>query len=383
MSWQQRIDAALDLQRSKGLWRQMQPVTPRAQGILWDQHRQYVHFSSNDYLGLNQHPQIIEAWQQGLNRWGAGAGASGHVTGYTPAHQQLEQLLADWLGYGDALLFSSGFAANQALIFALTGQHDRVLADKLMHASLLEAASLSPATLCRFQHNSPDSLQRLLARDCDGETLIVTEGIFSMDGDRAPLAKLRQLADQSASWLVVDDAHGIGVSGAEGRGSCHQQQVMADIQIVTFGKALGVAGAAIVCSKQIAEYLRQTARHLIYSTAMPPAQADAICAAITLVRQGDELRERLQQNIAFFRRQISGLGWDLLPSDSAIQPLIIGDNHAAVQLSAALRQRGFWINAIRPPTVPAGSARLRITLSAAHQKQQIEQLAEQLYALEG
>ena len=267
MSWQQRIDATLDAQRSKGLWRQMQPVTTYPQGILSDQHRQYIHFSSNDYLGLNRHPQIIEAWQQGLNRWGAGAGASGHVTGYTPAHQQLEQLLADWLGYDDALLFSSGFAANQALIFALTGQHDRVLADKLMHASLLEAASLSPATLCRFQHNSSDSLERLLARDCDGETLIVTEGIFSMDGDSAPLTELRRLADQSASWLVVDDAHGVGVSGAEGRGSCHQQRVMADIQIVTFGKALGVAGAAIVCSKQVADYLRQIVSPLFYRLA--------------------------------------------------------------------------------------------------------------------
>ncbi|ARU93443.1 8-amino-7-oxononanoate synthase [Tatumella citrea] len=382
MSWQHRIEQALDVQRSKGLWRQMQPVTTGPQGLLSDQHRQYIHFSSNDYLGLSRHPKIIEAWQRGLNRWGAGAGASGHVTGYTPAHQQLEQLLADWLGYGDALLFSSGFAANQALIFALTGQHDRILADKLMHASLLEAAALSPATLCRFRHNSPESLDRLLVRACEGETLIVTEGIFSMDGDSSPLAELRRLADQSSGWLVVDDAHGIGVTGAEGRGSCHQQRIMADIQIVTFGKALGVAGAAILCSKQVADYLRQTARHLIYSTAMPPAQADAICCAIALVRQGDELRDQLQQNIAFFRHQVSGLGWDLLPSDSAIQPLIIGDNHAALQLSAALRQRGFWINAIRPPTVPAGSARLRITLSAAHQKEQIEQLAEQLYALE-
>ncbi len=382
MSWQQRIDSTLEAQREKGLWRQMQPVIPGPQAILSADGRQYCHFSSNDYLGLSRHPQIISAWQQGLNRWGAGAGASGHVTGYTPAHQRLEETLADWLGYGEALLFCSGFSANQALVFALAGKNDRLLADKLMHASLLEAASLSPATLCRYRHNSPDSLNRLLSRPCEGETLVFTEGVFSMDGDKAPLAELNRLAQQTDSWLVVDDAHGIGVCGNEGRGSCHQQQVMPDILVVTFGKAFGVAGAAILCSSSVADYLRQTARHLIYSTAMPPAQAEAIQAAVAVIRDADELRGQLQQNIAHFRRQVSGLRWPLLPSDTAIQPLIIGDNLSALALSSELRQRGYWINAIRPPTVPAGSARLRITLSAAHQPAQIEQLAEHLYALE-
>ncbi|GAA0487443.1 MULTISPECIES: 8-amino-7-oxononanoate synthase [Tatumella] len=382
MSWQQKITGALRLQRESGLWRQMQPVTPAANATLSAEGRQYHHFSSNDYLGLSRHPRIIDAWQQGLNRWGAGAGASGHVTGYTPAHRELEEALAQRLGFSRALLFGSGFAANQALVFALAGKQDRLLADKLMHASLLEAAALSPATLCRFQHNSPQSLQRLLSRTCDGETLIITEGVFSMDGDRAPLRELRQQADASGSWLVVDDAHGIGVCGPQGRGSCQQQGITPDILVVTFGKAFGVAGAAILCSADVADYLCQSAKHLIYSTAMPPAQAVAIHASLHLIDVADQRREKLQHNIRLFRQQMTGLRWSLLPSETAIQPLMIGENQSAVDLAAALRQRGFWINAIRPPTVPAGAARLRITLSAAHDPQQIEQLAEHLYALQ-
>ncbi len=383
MSWQQRLSQELQRQQEAGLWRTRLPVTPLAGGRIRAGETEFLHFSSNDYLGLSHHPEIISAWQQGLSQWGAGAGASGHITGHTPAHQQLEDTLAGWLGFPQAILFQSGFAANQALIFSLAQAPDRLLADKLMHASLIEAAHLSPATLRRFRHNSPDSLTQLLHAPCDGETLIITEGVFSMDGDQAPLAGLRQLADRSGSWLVVDDAHGFGVCGDQGRGSCSQQQIRPDILVVTFGKAAGISGAAVLCGTEMADYLRQKARHLIYSTAMPPAQAVAIDTALRLVAGGDGLRQKLQQNIACFRQRAADLPWALAPSESAIQPLIIGDNQAARQLAITLRRGGIWVNAIRPPTVPPGSARLRITLSAAHQPEQIRQLVEQLYAAAG
>ncbi|MBS0909743.1 8-amino-7-oxononanoate synthase [Tatumella sp. JGM118] len=380
MSWQQRLSQELQQQQEAGLWRTRLPVTPLSGGRIRAGGKEFLHFSSNDYLGLSHHPEILSAWQQGLSQWGAGAGASGHVTGHTPAHQRLEYTLAGWLGFPRAILFQSGFAANQALIFSLAQGQDRLLADKLMHASLIEAAHLSPATLRRFRHNSLSSLTQLLRTPCDGETLIVTEGVFSMDGDQAPLAGLRQQADRSGSWLVVDDAHGLGVCGHQGRGSCSQQQIRPDILVVTFGKAVGISGAAILCGAEMADSLQQKARHLIYSTAMPPAQAVAIETALSLVASGDGLRQKLQQNIASFRQLAAELPWPLAPSESAIQPLIIGDNQAAQQLAMALRQSGIWVNAIRPPTVPPGSARLRITLSAAHQPEQIRQLAEQLYA---
>ncbi|WP_128603074.1 8-amino-7-oxononanoate synthase [Pantoea wallisii] len=341
--------------------------------------QRYRHFSSNDYLGLSQHPAVIAAWQQGAAESGAGAGASGHVTGYSRHHAQLEEQLADWLGYSRALLFISGFAANQAVIHLLAEKNDRIIADKLAHASLLDAASHSPATLRRFAHNQPASLAKLLATPCDGGTLVVTEGVFSMDGDSAPLAAIAAETQRTGSWLLVDDAHGIGVTGAGGRGSCWQQQVKPELLIVTFGKGFGVSGAALLCDAATADYVEQFSRHLIYSTAMPPAQCCALLAALQQIRQGDERRERLQANIAQFRAGAATLPWQLLASGSAIQPLIIGENHAALTLSQQLAQAGCWVSAIRPPTVPPGTARLRITLTAAHQPDDIDYLLEALH----
>ncbi|HAT1618304.1 TPA: aminotransferase class I/II-fold pyridoxal phosphate-dependent enzyme, partial [Raoultella ornithinolytica] len=228
-----------------------------------------LNFSSNDYLGLSQHPQIIAAWQQGAARYGVGSGGSGHVSGYSEAHRELEESLADWLGYPRALLFISGFAANQALITALLARDDRIVADRLSHASLLEAASLSPAQLRRFAHNDVQQLSELLGKPLAGQQLVVTEGVFSMDGDSAPLRDIAPTTRAAGGWLLVDDAHGIGVVGDEGRGSCHAQNVRPELLVVTFGKAFGVSGAAILCDEALADYLLQFARHLIYSTAMP------------------------------------------------------------------------------------------------------------------
>ncbi|CCG86675.1 8-amino-7-oxononanoate synthase [Erwinia piriflorinigrans] len=383
MAWSQRIEQALARRRLNGQYRQRHATQQADARTLSVAGRDYLNFSANDYLGLSHDRRIISAWQQGAERYGVGAGGSAHVTGYRAPQEELEQRLASWLGYRRALLFISGFAANQAVIAAMMAKNDRIFADKLCHASLLEAASLSPATLRRFSHNQPSALARLLAAEGDGETLVVTEGVFSMDGDRAPLKSLHQLAQTNDGWLLVDDAHGVGVCGEQGRGSCWQQGVQPELLIVTFGKAFGVSGAALLCSDDTAEYLLQFARHLIYSTAMPPAQACAIQAALGCIQNGDELRQQLEANITRFRQGARGLRWQLALSDSAIQPLIVGDEPKALRLAQRLRVSGCWVSAIRPPTVPPGTSRLRITLSAAHRESDIDRLLEALYATDG
>ncbi len=382
MSWQQRIDSALAARRATRTRRRRQVVEQGAGRWLTAQDKRYLNFSSNDYLGLSQHPQVVAAWQQSAARFGVGSGGSGHVSGYSCAHQQLEEDLAQWLGYPRALLFISGFAANQAVITALAAKDDRIVADRLSHASLLEAASLSPAQLRRFAHNDPAQLQTLLAKPVGGQQLVVTEGIFSMDGDSAPLAEIDRVTRAAGAWLLVDDAHGIGVSGSGGRGSCHAQQVQPDLLIITFGKGFGVSGAAVLCSEPVAEYLVQFARHLIYSTSMPPAQAAALQASLDVIRgdEGQQRRDKLQQHIALFRRGAAALTMAMTDSVSAIQPLIVGDNARALWMAEALREHGCWVTAIRPPTVPEGTARLRLTLTAAHETDDITRLLEVLDA---
>jgi len=382
MTWQQRIDAALDARRAADALRVRTTVENGAGRFLTRGQQRYANFSSNDYLGLSQHPDIVRAWQQGAEQYGVGSGGSGHVSGYTTAHQALEDHLAGWLGYDRALLFISGFAANQALIAALTGKDDRIVADRLSHASLLEAASHSPAQLRRFAHNDAAQLAALLDKPCEGQQLVVTEGIFSMDGDSAPLGELHAAVQHKASWLLVDDAHGIGVTGPEGRGTAASLGVKPELLVVTFGKGVGVSGAAVLCSASVADYLLQFARHLIYSTSMPPAQAVALLAAFNVIRSddGDARRQRLASLISQFRAGVSGLPLQITASQSAIQPLIVGENDRALQMANTLRQQGIWVTAIRPPTVPVGTARLRLTLTAAHQPADITALLEALHA---
>jgi 8-amino-7-oxononanoate synthase len=379
MTWQSRIDSAMEQRRTTGSFRTRQANQQGSARYLVKDGIRYLNFSSNDYLGISQHAEVISAWQQGAEIYGVGSGGSGHVTGYNEAHQQLEQQLAAWLGFPRALLFISGFAANQAVITALAEKNDRIIADKLSHASLLEAAMHSPAQLRRFAHNDVASLQTLLAQQTDGEQLVITEGVFSMDGDAAPLAEIAHATRHAGGLLMVDDAHGIGVTGEEGRGSCYQQQIQPDLLVVTFGKAFGVSGAAVLCSESMADYLLQFARHLIYSTAMPPAQAYALSAALGVIRRNESRRAQLHANIARFRKGAGQLPLKLMASQTAIQPLIVGENQVAVNLSATLRERGFWLTAIRPPTVPAGTARLRVTLTASHTAEDIDGLLEALY----
>ncbi|MEQ9905104.1 8-amino-7-oxononanoate synthase [Pectobacterium aroidearum] len=379
MSWQQRIEDALAQRQRDDAYRVRLANQGGSGRWLMQGDRCYLNFSSNNYLGLSHHPEIVHAWQQGAEQYGIGSGGSGHVTGYTDAHAMLESQLADWLGYPRALLFISGYAANQAVVAALAQAQDRILADKLSHASLLEAAAQSPATLRRFKHNQADSLQALLEKPADGQTLVVTEGVFSMDGDTAPLSALQAQCRAHDAWLMVDDAHGIGVLGDEGRGSCWQQNVKPELLIVTFGKAFGVSGAAVLCAEPLGEYFLQFARHLIYSTSMPAAQACALSAALNCVRQGDAQRKALRRNVEQFRAGFSNSSYQLMDSQSAIQPLIVGDNARALALTSHLREQGVWVSAMRPPTVPPGSARLRITLTAEHQPEDISRLLTVLH----
>ncbi|MGE6107659.1 8-amino-7-oxononanoate synthase [Aeromonas sobria] len=340
--------------------------------------RDYLNFSGNDYLGLAEHPAIKAAFKAGIDRHGAGAGASPLVTGYSRAHQQLEETLADWLGLEAVLLFNCGFCANQAVLKALLGKEHLLWQDRLNHASLQEMGSQLPCTMKRFGHND---MAQLAAQLEPGRGLIVSEGVFSMDGDQGPWRELGQLAAQSGNWLMIDDAHGLGVLGAEGRGSLAAQGVdpaRVHIQMGTFGKALGVAGAFVGGSRELVEYLVNFARPYVYSTHMPAAQACAVSKSIELVRGADDARAHLGQLVARFRQGARQLGWRLGESDTPIQPLLVGESEAALGLSARLREQGLWVSAIRPPTVPQGKARLRITLCASHQAQDIDRLLEAL-----
>ncbi|GHA36940.1 8-amino-7-oxononanoate synthase [Photobacterium aphoticum] len=376
-----RIHHALAARTEQGLYRQRSPLSRLDNGRVARQ-QPYVNFSSNDYLGLAQSPALITAWQEGLSRYGAGSGASPLVTGYHAPHLELEAQLADWLGFDRALLFNSGFSANQALLFTLLEKGDVLLQDKLNHASLMEAGMLSEATMRRFAHNNPTALARLLAQasrrmdsdsDAKPNTLVVTEGVFSMDGDVAPLAELHRVAMPQA-LLAVDDAHGCGVLGEQGRGSCAAAGIKPDILIVTFGKAFGLQGAAILCDHAIAEYLIQFARHYIYSTAMPPAQAYALSRACRLIQQ-EEWRREVLRDLGGLLKDTLDPAIPLVDTTTPIKPLVLGESQRALSYADALREQGFWVSAIRPPTVPQHTARLRITLTAAHQPDDVKQLA--------
>lgn len=338
--------------------------------------REYLAFSSNDYLGLASHPLVIEALQQGAQRWGVGGGSAHLVTGHMQPHEELAQMLAEWTGRDAALLFGSGYQANLAALTALLQSGDYLLHDRLNHASLLDGGCLSNARFQRYLHNDMTSLAGHLSR-CNGDILVATDGVFSMDGDVARLPEICQLAQQHAAWVMVDDAHGIGVLGATGAGALEhfgldQQQV--PVLMGTLGKALGTSGAFVAGSRELIETLIQFARPYIYTTSSSPALACATLASIQLAREDSERRVHLHRLIALFRREAALLGLPLANSPTAIQPLLIGDSAQALAVSQRLRERGIWVTAIRPPTVPEGSARLRITLTAAHTAAQVEQL---------
>lgn len=367
----------------QGLLRQRHTLhSPQSPHITIDG-KSYLSFCSNDYLGLANHPQLIAALQQGAQQYGVGAGASHLVSGHFKVHQELEQQLAAFVGKPAALLFSSGYQANLGTVQALVGRGDTVFADKLNHASLNDAMLLSRATVKRYRHGDIAQLAQLLQQTNNGRKLIITDAVFSMDGDIAPLPQLLALCEQHDAWLLVDDAHGFGVLGQHGRGSLSHFNLASPriIYMATLGKAAGVSGAFVAAEQVVIETLVQSARSYIYTTANPPSLACALLASLPLIQHEEWRRDTLHKLIAQLRAGLSGLKWQLQPSDTPIQPLIIGSNEGAMALGAQLRACGIWVPAIRPPTVPQGTARLRISLSAAHTELDVARLISVLHEL--
>jgi 8-amino-7-oxononanoate synthase len=345
--------------------------------------KSYLSFCSNDYLGLANHPQLVRAVQQGAEQYGVGAGAAHLVSGHFSSHHQLELELASFVDKPAALLFSTGYMANLGVVQALVGKDDTVFADKFNHASLNDAMLLSRATVKRYRHNDMTQLAQLLKQAKSGRKLVITDAVFSMDGDLALLPELLALCEQHDAWLLIDDAHGFGVLGEQGRGSLSHFGISSKriIYMGTLGKAAGVFGAFVAAEQIVIDTLVNHARSYIYTTATPPALASAMLESLQLIIGGDALRAHLQSLIAQLRNGLRGLPWAVMPSATAIQPLLVGDNQAALNMSNELRERGIWVAAIRPPTVPQGTARLRITLSAAHSAADVTRLIEALHEL--
>lgn len=386
--------AALDKRRSQGLFRSRNTVDSAEGPVIEIGGQHYINFSSNDYLAMRRSSVVAQAWVDGISEYGGGSGASPLVTGYTNAHQALEEYLASELKRDKVLLFNSGFAANQAVCQALFSlshpkHEDVIIADKLMHASFIEGAQASNAKLIRFKHNNLEHLQMLLNSvhtqkrkntQQGHNTLVATEGVFSMDGDQAPLNEIVAMSNQAGAWLMVDDAHGFGALGENGRGvidthNLSQQQV--PIFMATFGKAIGTAGAFVAGSHDFIDYLINFSKHYIYSTAMPAAQAYATLISLQ-AKQSAERRTILAQRIEQFKSLASKAGLTLMPSNTAIQPLLIGDAQKALGVSEKLKKLGLWVTAIRYPTVPKHSERLRITITAGHELRDIEALVDGL-----
>jgi len=374
------LQARLAARRAELLYRQ-RPLLASPQGpeVVVDGQR-LLNFCSNDYLGLANHPEVIRAMQDGVAKWGVGGGASHLVIGHSGPHHELEEALAEFTGRPRALLFSTGYMANLAAVTALVGQGDTVLEDRLNHASLLDAGLLSGARFSRYLHNDAESLGKRLGK-AEGSTLVVTDGVFSMDGDLAELPALCAQARRHGAWMMVDDAHGFGALGASGAGVVeHFGLELDDVPVLvgTLGKAFGTAGAFVAGSDELIETLIQFARPYIYTTSQPPAVACATLKSMELLRSEGWRREHLQRQVARLRKGAAQIGLTLMDSPTPIQPVLIGASARALRLSALLRERGILVGAIRPPTVPAGSARLRITLSAAHSEAQLERLLQAL-----
>ncbi len=345
--------------------------------------RPLLNFCSNDYLGLAADPRVSTAFKAGVDRWGAGSGASHLVSGHTAAHEELEEALADFTRRPRALLFGSGYAANLGTINALLGPHDHVFEDRLNHASLLDGGWLSRAQFNWFGHGDPEDLEARLA-DCarsTGRKLVVSDGTFSMDGDQCPLPELVAAARRHSARLMIDDAHGLGVHGAGGCGVVDPARHGLDdvpVLVGTLGKAFGTAGAFVAGSEVLVETLIQRSRNYIYTTALPAAVAVATLESLRIARAEEWRRDRLRELIVHFRAGAAQLGLRLLPSMTPIQPVIAGESGTALALSAALESLGILVPAIRPPTVPAGTARLRVTFSALHEIADVDRLLDAL-----
>ncbi|MCG2580696.1 MAG: 8-amino-7-oxononanoate synthase [Marinobacter sp.] len=372
--------AELEQRKQSGLYRTRRLISGPQQPSLTSDGQSLLSFCSNDYLGLANHPANIEALVNALPETGLGGAASHLICGHHDAHHRLEERLAAFTRRSAALFFSTGYMANLGAISALAGRGDTIFSDRLNHASIIDGCILSRAKVRRYPHSDMVALERMLA-DTSGHKLVVTDGVFSMDGDIAPLRELAALCKTHDALLVVDDAHGVGVLGPQGRGSVAELGLSEDdvpVLIGTLGKAVGTSGAFVAGPRVLMDYLVQKARTYIYTTAMPPAIAEATVASLDLIERDDERREHLRELIERFRRGASELGYQLMPSDTPIQPIMVGDNWSALALSKALEKRGLLVTAIRPPTVPEGEARLRVTLSASHALSDVDRLLKGL-----
>lgn len=381
MSLDAFLNHKLAQRRASDRYRRRQVLQSPQGPEIWVDGKPRLAFCSNDYLGLATHPEVVQAFTHAAQRFGVGSGAAHLVCGHSSEHHALEEELAAWTGRPRALLFSTGYMANLGVVSALLGRHDTVVQDKLNHASLLDAAQLSGAKLLRFAHNDTRQLSTRLQACAGGQCLLAVDGVFSMDGDMAPLPDLVHLARQHHAWLMVDDAHGLGCLGPGGGGTLahfgmDDQQV--PILVGTLGKALGTFGAFVAGSDALIEALIQFARTYIYTTALPPAIAAATRASLRLVQAETWRRDHLQCLITRFRRGAEQLNLPLAPSQTAIQPILLKDEVTAMAMAEVLAEQGIWASAIRPPTVPVGTSRLRITLSASHTEQQVDRLLEAL-----
>ena len=372
------LQRELDQRKVDGLLRQRRLLdSPQAEYIVAND-KKYLSFCSNDYLGLANHPKLIAAMQNAAADSGVGSGASNLITGHHRYHDRLEKQLAKFVQMPAALVFSTGYMANIGVLGALVGRGDAIFADKLNHACLNDGGYYSMAEFKRFAHNDVAALEKLLKASTAKHKLIAVDAVFSMDGDIAPIPEYLALCEKYDAYLYVDDAHGFGVLGQNGRGSLSHFNLSSPrlIYMATLGKAAGVAGAFVAGQQVVIDYLIQHARSYVYSTPAPPALSATLSASVNLIEKGDDLRTHLQHLIATLKNNLSLKKWQLMPSQTAVQPLVIGSNHAAVNLSEHLQVQGILVPAIRPPTVPVNTARLRISLSAAHSQDDVIQLAK-------
>lgn len=384
------LRARLDALSQQHLIRERWPVGSACGPQLVVDGRQLSAFCSNDYLGLAGDVRLAQALAEGAARYGTGSGASHLISGHSQAHALLEEALADvmspHLEQGRALYLSSGYLANMAVITAPADQQSEIFSEALNHASLIDGARLSRAKISVYPHCDLEALEKLLTSSTAHRKLVVTDSVFSMDGDIAPLPGLLALCERHGAWLIVDDAHGFGVLGEQGRGALEQFALRSPqiVLIGTLSKAAGVAGAFVAAHETVIEWLVQRARPYIYSTASPPALAHALLTSLKII-VGDEGRQRRQTlaaRIAQWQQGLTLSRWQRLDSSTAIQPVIIGDNEATMAAGKALRERGFWVGSVRPPTVPKSTSRLRVTLSAAHSEAQLDGLMTAIAAVE-
>jgi 8-amino-7-oxononanoate synthase len=387
-SWLDEIPAQLGALEDAHLTRRRRSVRPAGGASLWVDGRRMLAFCSNDYLGLSQHPALVEAAVSAIGRYGIGSGASPMVSGHSEANAALERELAEFVGLPRALYFYAGYSTNAGIVPALVGAGDELFSDALNHACLIDGARLSRAAIRRFAHGDLAELESLLAESPVRRKLIITDAVFSMDGDIADIEALIALAERHDALVLVDDAHGFGVRGPQGRGSLAAigrtgaNASRRVLYMATLSKGAGVSGAFVAGDETLVEWLLQKTRSYIFATAAPPMLAESVRAALRVMRDDPERHRRLHANIARFRSSlpaaIEGTGWRLLPSETAVQALVIGSNEDALRVMQSLADAGLWVPAIRPPTVPEGTARLRIALSAAHTEGDVDALVAAL-----